>query len=298
MEALTLDQIQIFLTVVDEGSFTVAAKRLNRARSAVTYGIQKLEAQIGLPLFDRTAYRPTLTDAGRTLLERARRVAQEANTFRESAVSLASGLEAELTIVIDAMFPMPPVLAALKAFSEQFPTVQPRVSIQNMGEPARMVRDGTAMIGLFPAIYADEAVMKSFSLTTMELVPVVSADHALAAVVGSIKGHILQRHVHLVLSDQTVLNSDRDKGVLSKRTWRLTDLRMKHSMLLAGLGFGNMPLHMVEQDIAEGRLVLIEPEDFDPRVAKFVMSCGYLNDHRLGPAAQWLLRHLSENRLG
>jgi DNA-binding transcriptional LysR family regulator len=296
MEALTLDQIQIFLTVVDEGSFTLAAKRLNRARSAVTYGIQRLEAQIGLPLFDRTAYRPTLTDTGRTLLGRARRIAHEAETFRQSAESLASGLEGELTIVIDPMFPMPPVLAALKAFSEQFPTVPPRVCVQNMSVPAEMVRDGTAMIGLFPTIYADEAVMKSFPLATMEMVPVVSPDHALAAVKGPIKNHILQQHVHLVLSDRMAPNSGPDKGVMSARNWRLADLGIKRSMLLAGLGFGNMPLHIVEQDIAEGRLVLIEPEDFDPRVARFVMCCGYLTDHRLGPAAQWLLRHLFETR--
>ena len=58
MDSLTLDQIQIFLTVFDEGSFSKAAKKLNRAQSAITYGIQKLEAQIGMSLFDRTAYRP------------------------------------------------------------------------------------------------------------------------------------------------------------------------------------------------------------------------------------------------
>ena len=109
MDSLTLDQIQILLTVVDQGSFSKAAKKLNRAQSAVTYGIQKLERQIGIPLFDRTAYRPALTEAGRTLLLRARRIAEEANAFRDAARSLASGLEAELTIVLDSMFPMSPV---------------------------------------------------------------------------------------------------------------------------------------------------------------------------------------------
>src|SRR6201985_2528932 len=135
MDALTLDQVQIFLTVVNEGSFTLAAKRLNRARSAVTYGVQKLEAQIGLPLFDRAAYRPTLTDAGRTLLERARRISEEANAFRESAQSLANGLEGELTIVLNSMCPPPPVAAALKAFTEEFTTVPPRVYVQKLGAP-------------------------------------------------------------------------------------------------------------------------------------------------------------------
>ena len=107
VDSLTLDQIRIFLAVADTGSFSKAAKQLNRAQSAVTYGIQKLEAQFGIPLFDRTAYRPALTEAGRTLLLRARRIAEETNAFRDAARSLASGLEAELTIVLDSMFPMP-----------------------------------------------------------------------------------------------------------------------------------------------------------------------------------------------
>lgn len=294
MEALTLDQIQIFLTVVDEGSFTVAAKRLNRARSAVTYGIQKLEAQIGLPLFDRTAYRPTLTDTGRMLLVRARRVAQEAETFKEAAESLSSGLEGEVSIVVNSMFPMPILLTALKAFAEKFPTVAPRIRVQNLGVPAQMVLDGTSMIGLFPAIYTDGA-MKSFPVFTMELVPVVSPMHPLAATDGPISTHALQQHVQLVLTDGSIPASGPDLGVLSARNWRLADLGVKHAMLVAGLGWGTMPLHMVEEDIAHGRLKIIWPEDFDPP-HRFVMNCGYLMDPRLGPAAQWLLHHLAETR--
>ena len=85
MDALTLDQIRVFLSVVDEGSFPKAAKSLNRAQSAVTYAIRKLEAEIGVSLFDRSAYRSVLTPAGRALLTRARRIDEEAGAFREQA---------------------------------------------------------------------------------------------------------------------------------------------------------------------------------------------------------------------
>ncbi|MEO6839946.1 MAG: LysR family transcriptional regulator, partial [Bradyrhizobium sp.] len=61
LDSLTLDQIRLFLAIADTGSFSKAAKQLTRAQSAVTYGIQKLEAQFGIPLFDRTTYRPALT---------------------------------------------------------------------------------------------------------------------------------------------------------------------------------------------------------------------------------------------
>ncbi len=293
MNPLTLDQIQLFLAVVDEGSFAKAATRLNRARSAVTYGIQKLESQIGLALFDRAAYRPTLTEAGRTLLSRARRIADEADAFQQSAHSLASGLEAELAIVMDSMFPVPPIVEALRAFTTTFPTVQPRVYVQPLGAAAELVLDGTCMIGLLPLLFSDMAAFKSFPLLTIDLVPVVAPDHPLAAIEGRIETRVLQQHVQLVLTDRSVLTAGRDYGVLSARTWRLADLSAKQSMLLAGLGWGNMPRHMVEDDLERGRLKIIRPADFDPRVARLVMGCAYLTGDRLGPGARWLVERLT-----
>jgi DNA-binding transcriptional LysR family regulator len=293
LDSLTLDQIQLFLTVADAGSFSKAAKQLNRAQSAVTYGIQKLEAQFGIPLFDRTAYRPALTEAGRALLPRARRIAEEANAFRDTARSLASGLEAELTIVLDSMFPIRAVMGALRAFTAKFPTVTPRVYVQSLGAAAELVLDGTCMIGLLPVYFSDMALLKRFPLLTVELVPVVAPDHPLAAFDGPIDPDVLQQHVQLVLTDRSSLTAGRDFGVLSSRTWRLADLGAKHSMLLAGLGWGNMPSHVVQNDIAQGRLKAIRPTKFDSRVAQLVMCGAYLADHRLGPAGQWMIEYLS-----
>src|SRR5271154_3545120 len=293
LDSLTLDQIRIFLAVADTGSFSKAAKRLNRAQSAVTYGIQKLEAQLGIPLFDRTAYRPALTEAGRALLLRARRIAEETNAFRDAARSLASGLEAELTIVLDSMFPMPPVVEALRAFTERFPTVPPRVYVQPLGAAAELVLERVCMIGLLPFIFSDIAVFKRFPLLTIDLIPVVAPSHPLAAIEGPIETHVLHQHVQLVLTDRSALTAGRDYGVLSGRTWRLADLGAKHSMLLAGLGWGNMPSHLVQNDVAQGRLKAIRPMEFDAKGAQLVMCGAYLADHRLGPAGEWLFEHLS-----
>jgi DNA-binding transcriptional LysR family regulator len=292
MDALTLDQIRIFLSVVDEGSFSRAAKKLKRAQSAVTYGVQKLEAQIGLTLFDRKTYRPTLTDAGSTLLPRARRIVEEANAFRDSARSLAGGLEAELTIVLDSLFPMPPVVKALRAFTEAFPTVPPRVHVQPLGVGAAMVVAGPCMIGLLPLIFSDVAALKRFPLLTIDLIPVVAPCHPLAAIEGPVETRDLQQFVQLVLTDRSALTAGRDFGVLSARTWRLADLGAKQSMLLAGLGWGNMPAHLVEDDIARGRLKVIHPIEFDHRVARLVMGGAYLADRRMGPAGQWMIDYL------
>lgn len=83
-----------------------------------TFGGQRLKK--GTPPTQRPRYRPALTEAGYTLLIRARRVSEEANAFRDTAHSLVSGFEAELTVVLDFMFPMPAVVEALRDFTERF----------------------------------------------------------------------------------------------------------------------------------------------------------------------------------
>jgi DNA-binding transcriptional LysR family regulator len=149
------------------------------------------------------------------------------------------------------------------------------------------------MIRLLPLIFSDMAFLKRFPMFTIDLVPVVAPDHPLAALDGPIDTDVLQRHVQLVLTDRSSLTAGRDHGVLSGRTWRLADLGAKHSMLLAGLGWGNMPSHLVQNDIAQGQLKVIRPVEFDSRVAQLVMCGAYLADHRLGPAGQWMIEHLS-----
>ena len=118
--------------------------------------------------------RPTarvLTPAGRALLTRARRIAEEAGAFREQARGLARGLEAELSIVLDAFYPMPPIFDALRAFTEQFPTVPPRLYVASLGAAADLVTDGTCAIGLLPSNVAELAALKLTPITTIASLP-------------------------------------------------------------------------------------------------------------------------------
>ena len=144
MDAITLDQITVLLAVEEQGSFSGAARRLGRAQSAVTYAIQKLEDRLGTALFDRSGYRPVLTEAGRALLPRAQRIAEEMGAFRAQARGMAAGLESELALVADAMFPMPVLLAALRAFGARYPTVPVRVYVETLEAPPAWSWKGAA----------------------------------------------------------------------------------------------------------------------------------------------------------
>lgn len=291
MDALTLDQLRVFVAVADTGSFSRAAKALQRAQSVITYAIQKLEGQAGVTLFDRSAYRPMLTEAGQALLVRARRVTEEAASFRDQAHSLASGLEPELSIALDPMFPMPLVVEALRAFGERFPSVPPRVQVGSLGMAAQLVLDGTCALGMLPSVVTDLTPLRTIPVIETELIPVAAPCHPLTAMEGPIPAERLHQHVQLVLTDSSVLTTGRDYGVLSSRTWRLADLGTKKSMLLAGLGWGSMPAHMVSEEIARGELKRIEPVGFSPMTARLVLGVAYCIDRSLGPAATWVVEH-------
>ena len=291
---IAIDQVRVFLAVADRGSFSAAARALARAQSAVTYTIQKLEAKIGAELFDRSAYRPTLTDAGRSLLPYARRIAEDVGQFGVQARAIAGGLESELKLAVDSMFPMPLLVRALREFEERFPTVQPHLYVENLGSTVKLLLDGVCAAGLAVAYVADAATFTRIALMSVELQMVAAPQHPLARCRDPITKEQLRDHVQLVLSDRSGVTGNRDFGVHAIRTWRVADLGAKHAMLRAGVGYGSMPVHMVEKDLNAGNLVRLVVASTDPAAANVILPiCAiHLLGQPIGPAAQWMIKNL------
>ena len=63
----SLEQLKIFVTVVETGSFSATGRKLKRAQSGISQAISNLEIAIDQPLFDRRKNTPTLTKSGKTL---------------------------------------------------------------------------------------------------------------------------------------------------------------------------------------------------------------------------------------
>ncbi|AKJ31270.1 transcriptional regulator, LysR family [Caldimonas brevitalea] len=130
LEGVTLDQMRMFTAVAEAGSFRSGAARLRRAQSAVSHAIANLEAQLGVALFDRGGHRPVLTPAGRALLEDACAILLKVDLMRARARGVAQGLELELAIVVDTLFPLPLVAAALKDVRDTLPSVRLRLAVE------------------------------------------------------------------------------------------------------------------------------------------------------------------------
>ena len=280
-------QLQVLLAVADAGSFAAAARRLNRATSAITYAIDNLEAQLGLPLFDRVATRkPELTQAGRAVLAEARVVTHGVDMLRDKVKGLLEGLEAEVSLAVDVMLPTSRLVDALQAFQTSFPTVPLRLHVETLGAVTQLVLDGTATIGISGPLNVAVALdgTESIAIGGVQLVPVAAPFHPLARLGTQARG-AAREHIQLVLTDRSKLTEGQDFGVVGLKTWRLADLGAKHALLLAGVGWGNMPAPMVQGDIEAGRLVELDLSD----VGIYPLKVLHRIDSPPGPAAQWLI---------
>lgn len=288
----TLDQLQVFLAVVEIGSFAGAARRLGRATSVISYAIANLENQLGVQLFDReSTRRPQLTEAGRTVLAEARTIANGIAGLRAKVKGLLQGLEAELHVVLDVMLPAWRAVDALKAFRTEFPTVSLHMSIEALGAVPQAVLNRTATIGVGGPLNNGIAGIERIAIGTVQLIPVAAPDHPLI-LAGRNPPGAAREHIQLVLTDRTPLTQGRDINVLAAQTWRLADLGAKRILLREGIGWGNMPEPMVRDDIAAGRLKMIDAPDLPG--AQYALEAFYRTDTPPGPAAAWLIARFEE----
>lgn len=99
---MTLEQLEVVLAIVDHGSFRAAAEKLNRSQPALSAAVKNLEDEFDLQIFDRSTYRPQLTEAGQTFLKAARTTLQASQqTIRLAKELGAKKAETKLRVSVD-----------------------------------------------------------------------------------------------------------------------------------------------------------------------------------------------------
>lgn len=291
LDALTLDQMRMFVAVAEAGSFRAGASRLSRVQSAVSHAIGTLETQLGVALFERSGHKPLLTPEGRALLTDVRAILLKVDALRARAHGLGEGVELGLSIVVDNLFPMSAVATALREMRDRYPSVEVRASAEPLGAPLAALRERRCTLGIIAGEEFRDPRIEFEALSSVSMVAVVAPSHPLAARakdrrLGSVE---LADQLQIVLEDPSRLSTGRDFGVLSPVTWRVSGQDTKRSLILAGLGWGRLPLWSVERDLTEGRLVRLAAAPLGRRgAARVDCFLAHRADEALGPAARRL----------
>lgn len=294
LDGVSLDQLRTFIAAVDEGNFTAASRKLLRSQSVVSETVSNLEEQIGVPLFDRSSRYPKLTPAGVILLADARSIITGVDLMKARAKGIASGLEPELSVVVDVFYPIDAVTQVAKEFRGHYPGIPLRIYVEALGAAIQPVLDGRCSIGVIGSLPMIQDTLTSERLPGVALLMVAAAEHPLAAHRGAIPKEVLGKYTQLVLTDRSALSVGREMGVMSPTTWRLADLFAKHHFLLNGLGWGGMPLHIVQNDLKEGRLVMLPIEGIPSDGLPLPMSAVWQTKSPPGPAGRWFIKRLKQ----
>jgi DNA-binding transcriptional LysR family regulator len=292
LQSVSFDQLRIFVAAADEGSFSAAARRVQRTQSAVSEAILNLEAQLGVALFDRSGRYPKPTNEGVILLADARAVIAHVDAMKARAKGIAGGLEAELAAVVDVFLPIEMIAEFAREFRVRFPATPLRLYVEALGGAVQPVIDGRVSLGIVGSLPTLPRGLIQERVTEVTYVMVAAASHPLASYRGTIPKAELARHVQLVLTDRSTLSEGREFGVMSPSTWRLADLFAKHAFLLSALGWGGMPLQTVAKDIAEGRLVELSVEATPRGGLTLPMFAVYRDADPPGPAGRWMIDRL------
>lgn len=292
IEGMSLDQLRMLVAVAEDGSFSAAGRRMQRAQSAISQAIANLEMQLGVQLFTRTRRYPELTEAGDSLLADARRVLAELDRMKARARGIAQGQEAELGLAVDVLFPIELIADEIVRLHQAYPATAIRLSVEALGALLQPVLAREASIAIISSLPEFPSEVQAERVGTIEVVPVAAPSHPLVTA-GEVTRAELGRHIQLILTDRSPLTKGRGYGVFSSTQWRLADLGAKHALLRTGLGWGGMPRWLIADDLAAGKLAVIRVAR-EPSQVHLPVYAVNRADNPPGPVARALIERLKD----
>ena len=292
----TLTQLQMFLAVVEHGSFSAAARVLDRAQSAISHSVGQLEASLEVPLFDRSGRTPVLTPAGQALAGEARRVVRQAREM-EATAEVWRGQEgqAQFAIVVDMVYPTDCLVAVLAELRAKHPRLALTVYTESRGAVTARLLDEGCQLGVTGILVPDlPTQLETVRIGATSFVAVASPTHPLAAEEGPLSLELLRRHTQIVLEDRSHLSNDLQVGVVGSNVWRIGAQGAKLALLKAGFGWGSLPVEMIENDLAQGSLVRLVPGHWAQPVMQIPLYAIYPADRPPGPVTRDAIRLLRE----
>lgn len=291
ISALTLDQILLFVTVAEAGSFSAAARQLDRAQSTVSYGVSQLESQLGLSLFEREHRKPVLSAEGRALFIEARGILQSVREWKGHAERLHGGEETEVSLVLDRIVPVQLLTESIQYLKPDYPQVKWTVYSEVLGAISARVVAGEAQLALTGYLLPEHrSELHAEQLGSLGFVIVASPDHPLATQ-SALTLDILENYTQMVVEDR---GAGSDSRVSSRSVWQLSGLWEIREFALAGLGWAYLPVHMVQNDLKKERLVALSLEQTASRSRGVNLYGIYRRDRPPGPVGQALLAQWRE----
>lgn len=256
---MELKHLRTFQTIVDQGSYQRAAKRLGYTQSTITVQIQQLEEELGVPLFERVGRRMALTQAGERILPQARELLAASDRLLECG---RAGRVPEGTLRVDLAetllcYRMQPVI---RAFRERAPQVRLVIRDCNCMRIPANVRTGDCDLGVGYDMDWNREALEVEPLGSYDIVLLASPDFAerdfttpgqrkAASLVTDEPDSVFRRRLEAYLRQREI------KLDVTLELWSIETIKR---CVMSNLGFTYLPRFVAEEELADGRLVELE----------------------------------------
>ena len=286
-----LDQLRMFVTTADTGSFSACARRLGKVQSAISQGIANLEIDLGVELFDRSSRKAVITPAGKHLLAYARVMLQQSEELGGAARAIAQQQETAIRLAIDHALLLPALSALLKRFQQHFPATEVELLSVASPEVITHISSGRVDIGL---MFSDMSYRREVDLRfigNLSLVAVCSQQHPLAGM-ESLEMFQLAPHTQLVVRGESGKGLDHDVPVASA-IWSASSMPAIVELVRQGIGWAYLPPHLITPHLNDGTMHRL-PLRLDDKPWRPPVDLVTAKHAVMGPALRWLTSALKQ----
>ena len=256
---ITIEVLETLDAIDRRGSFAKAAEELNKATSAVSYAVQKLEEQLDIALFQRQGRRSVLTPAGQLILAEGREILQTTARLTSKAKEVANGWEPRINIAVESHQSYSDLFNALQLFLKAHPTIELDIceSVLNGGWEALEQGRVDLLVGA-PGPVPLQKGYRAIPLTRVDLVPVIAAHHPLANLVA--KPEAFNAHLpkirRIITHDTSTVGVARSAGLNSDgQIFYVQNIDQKVEAIQAGIGIGHLPRERIQNQLNSGLLI-------------------------------------------
>lgn len=247
------EHIAIFLAVMDQGSFSAAARSLKRVPSAVSMAIANMEAELGYALFERSSREPQPTEKAKALEPHARMIAEQLKLLQVHAQELSMDLESVLNIGVAADINPDYLLPALSELTQRYPLLNVNVITAAQDDIIEMLHAHKIQLSLvYGGLYVNGDEQFQY-LGSESLVATISASHiALAHPSGVFIEDLVNVRQIMIASHTKELRDER--SLVATNYWQTDSFQMALGMVEAGMGWGNLPYSLIYTQLQKGKL--------------------------------------------
>ncbi|MEQ4708669.1 LysR family transcriptional regulator [Providencia huaxiensis] len=278
------DNLTVFLTVLDKGSFSAAARALKRVPSAVSMAVANLEAELGFELFDRHTREPKPTEKALSLAPYARHIIANLSQLNTFSLELSQGVESTLTIGIAAGINANLLFDALHILSQRYPLLHIKLITAPQDDLLPLLHEQQIHLAI---------VFGGLNVNSQEQFHYIGEESIIATI--SAKHPSLQNKTSLYIEDlvesRQIIIASRQRELsdirilVSSNYWKADSFSLALGLVENGMGWGNFPLSLIKDKLNDGSLKLLEFKN-TPNGFKLPIHAVCLKGHVLKRGAQ------------